>query len=210
MSVTSLAFKSKGNLLEGVLSTPNNGPSPYPAIITCHSHPSFRGHMGEKVISAICQTADNAGFATLRFNFRGTGESTGTHDGGKSEKHDIKSALNVVRKWPGIDKNRITVAGYSFGASIIMDGARMLGKANKFVLISPPPKSAKKSHLSKNNKPLLVISGEHDKLSPPERLIKVFADYKESPSFKIIQGANFSLIGYEAEVGNTIVNFLQN
>ena len=210
MSTTSIAFKSKGSLLEGVITTPHNISGPYPAIIACHSHPSFKGHMGEDVISAICRVAGDAGFATMRFNFRGTGGSAGIHDKGKSEKNDVKSALDVIRRWPGIDKNRIAIAGYSFGASVIMDGARMLGKANKFALIAPPPKAATESHLSKDNRPLLIIAGEKDRLSPPDRLIKIFSGYKTSPSLRIIEGANFSLQGDEAEVGNTIVNFLQD
>ena len=83
-------------------------------------------------------------------------------------------------------------------------------KANKFALIAPPPKAATKSHLSKDNRPLLIIAGEKDRLSPPDRLRKIFSGYKTPPSLRIIEGANFSLLGDEAEVGNTIVNFLQD
>ena len=210
MSITSIAFKSKGTLLEGIISTPYDKSGPYPAIIACHSHPSFRGHMGEELISAICQAAGNAGFATLRFNFRGTGESGGNHDGGKSERNDIKSALDVIRRWPGIDKSQITVAGYSFGASVIMDGASMLRKANKFVLVSPPPKASRESRLSKDSRPILIIAGENAKLSPPDRLRQIFSDYKTPPLLKVIEGANFSFMGHETEMGKVIVNFLQD
>ena len=95
MSVSSIAFKSKKLLLEGMLSIPDDKPGPYPGVVVCHSHPSFSGHMNEQVVSSICKLANSEGFATLRFNFRGTGDSEGRHDGGKGETKDVKSAVNM-------------------------------------------------------------------------------------------------------------------
>ena len=207
MSVSSIAFKSKKLLLEGMLSIPDDIPGPYPGVVVCHSHPSFRGHMNEQVVSSICKLANSEGFATLRFNFRGTGDSEGRHDGGKGETEDVKSAVNMMKRWPGLDKNRITVVGYSFGALAIMDGVRGLGSASKFALVSPPPNSASSSRLSKDKRPLLVITGEKDLLSPPTRLNEVFSGYKYDPRIEIIVGADFSLIGHDVKVARIIAEF---
>ena len=207
MSVSSIAFKSKKLLLEGMLSIPDDIPSPYPGIVVCHSHPSFRGNMNEQVVSSICQLANSEGFATLRFNFRGTGGSEGHYDGGKGETKDVKSAVNMMKKWPGLDKERITVVGYSFGALVIMDGVKGLGSASKFVLVSPPPNSASSSRLNKDKRPLLVVSGEKDRLSPPIKLNEVFSEYKYDPRIEIVAGADFSLTGHHVKVARIIVEF---
>ena len=86
----------------------------------------------------------------------------------------------------------------------------MLRKANKFVLVSPPPKASRESRLSKDSRPLLIIAGENDKLAPPDSLRQIFSDYKTPPPMKVIEGANFSFMGHEPEVGKVIVNFLQD
>ncbi len=207
MSVSSIAFKSEKLLLEGMLSIPDDIPGPHPGIVVCHSHPSFRGNMNEQVVSSICKLANSEGFATLRFNFRGTGASEGKHDGGKGETKDVKSAVNIMKRWPGLDKNRITVVGYSFGASAIMDGAKGLGSASKFVLVSPPPNSASSSRLSKDKRPLLVVTGERDLLSTPARITEIFSGYKYDPRIEIITGADFSLSGHDVKVARIIAEF---
>ena len=53
------------------------------------------------------------GFSVLRFNFRGTGESTGTHDFGNDEQLDIDSAY-AEAAGSGLP---VGIAGWSFGAA---------------------------------------------------------------------------------------------
>ena len=53
------------------------------------------------------------GWASLRFNFRGTGASQGAFDKGRGEAEDVRAALNFLneRGFEAVD-----LAGYSFGA----------------------------------------------------------------------------------------------
>jgi alpha/beta superfamily hydrolase len=53
------------------------------AAIVCHPHPLFAGTMHNKVVYRIARAFQDSGFATLRFNFRGTQQSEGTHDYGR-------------------------------------------------------------------------------------------------------------------------------
>jgi hypothetical protein len=52
------------------------------------------------------------GFSVLRFNFRGTGKSTGTHDHGASELKDVEAAYQEAVT-SGLS---VSIAGWSFGA----------------------------------------------------------------------------------------------
>ena len=48
-------------------------------VILCHPHPQYGGDMGHPVITTAAEAASQEGFSTLRFNFRGVGESGGSY-----------------------------------------------------------------------------------------------------------------------------------
>ena len=61
---------------------------------------------------AVTKQLVGRGHAVLRFNFRGTGASTGTHDYGQAELEDVSAAVEFgrTRELP------IGLSGWSFGA----------------------------------------------------------------------------------------------
>ena len=69
--------------LEGLFSTPQD--TPQIGAILCHPHPLYGGEMRNNVVSALADTFQKAGIATLRFNFRGVGQSGGQHGEGEAE-----------------------------------------------------------------------------------------------------------------------------
>ena len=108
------------------------------AVVICHPHPLMGGSMHNNVVETIRDVFSSGGYSTLRFNFRGVGESTGNYDEGRGEKQDILSACEFVKSHG--EKN-ITLAGYSFGAWVC---CRLLADKppliNSVILISPPQK----------------------------------------------------------------------
>lgn len=48
--------------------------------LICHPNPVKGGTMLNKVVSTLQRTARDAGYSTLRFNYRGVGGSAGAHD----------------------------------------------------------------------------------------------------------------------------------
>ena len=78
--------------LEAVLWTPPAA-APGMAALVCHPHPVFGGTMHNKVVFQAAKALDSLGIAVLRFNFRGTGLSAGTHDRGKGETGDVQAAI---------------------------------------------------------------------------------------------------------------------
>ncbi len=53
--------------------------------VVCHPHPLHGGTMHTKAVYRIAQAMTEAGLAVFRFNYRGVGRSTGSHDGGVGE-----------------------------------------------------------------------------------------------------------------------------
>jgi alpha/beta superfamily hydrolase len=49
-----------------------------PVAVLLHPHPQYGGTMHNKVVFTLNQSFLQAGFATLRFNFRGVGRSQGS------------------------------------------------------------------------------------------------------------------------------------
>ena len=84
-------------------------------LIMCHPHPLFGGTMDNKVVSTVIRAAHRAGLNTLRFNFRGVGDSTGIHDDGRGEQQDVLAAIEFAENqgW-----QKILLAGFSFGAGM--------------------------------------------------------------------------------------------
>jgi len=85
------------------------------AVLLCHPHPLYGGTMHSAVVVAIGKVLAEAGarVATLRFNYRGVGESGGTYGAGAGETLDARAALGELRaRFPSAKK---AVCGYSFG-----------------------------------------------------------------------------------------------
>src|SRR4051794_30329155 len=82
--------------------------------LVAHPHPLGGGTMHNKVVYRAAAGLLEAGLATLRFNFRGVGLSTGTHDEGRGEKDDIRTALDYLSE--NYPDEEITFAGFSFGS----------------------------------------------------------------------------------------------
>ena len=73
--------------------------------------------MHNKVVFHTAKALEECGYVTLRFNFRGVGASTGTHDGGRGGSEDARVALDyLLTRQPGA--RQVLVAGFSFGASV--------------------------------------------------------------------------------------------
>src|SRR6476661_5753070 len=78
-----------GPSLEGRLA---RVPGPRGGFVLCHPHPLYGGDMDNPVVIRAAEVVQAAGYATLRFNFRGVGASAGVHDKGEGEQQDIRAA----------------------------------------------------------------------------------------------------------------------
>ena len=205
---TAIAFRSKRLTLEGVLSLPEDLPQPYPALVMCHPHPMLGGNMDNPIVTSICRGASEAGIASFRFNFRGVEGSEGEFKGGDAEHEDIKAALNMMRRWPGIDGKRIALAGYSFGAGVILRGLRHFKRAHSLVMIAPPLSSTGESRIVKDKRPKLFVVGQHDRLVSSLELQRTLDMVREPLQFREIAGGDHGFGGLEWEIADEVVGFI--
>lgn len=157
-----------GLSIEGVLHLPES--TPCAGIVVCHPHPQYGGDMHNSVVMAICKAALDGGIAALRFNFRGTGASEGSYEGGSGERNDVAAALDHLRGVAEIEESRVGLAGYSFGAAVAMravdDNVRVL------IAVSPPTTVGEITAPSAAC-PALFMSGDADDYNDPEAIRKL-------------------------------------
>lgn len=208
MRQTAIAFKSKRLTLDGVLALPEGLTQPCPALVMCHPHPMLGGNMDNPVVTSVCRAATEAGFASFRFDFRGVQGSEGEFTNGDAEHNDIKSALNIMRRWPGVDGKRIALAGYSFGAGVILRGLRHFKAARSLAFIAPPLSSIEESRIIKDKRPKLFVVGQHDRLVSSVELQRTLDMVREPLQFREIAGSDHSMSGREWEVADEVTGFV--
>ena len=124
--------------------------------LVAHPHPLFGGTLDNKVVQTLARALVELGYETWRPNFRGVGETEGTHDEGRGELEDLEA---IVRH---LGPSRLVLAGFSFGASL---QARLAERVNPEWLVLV---GIGITRISAPNVPAgtLVIHGEVDDTVP--------------------------------------------
>ncbi|MFC1900950.1 alpha/beta hydrolase [Chloroflexota bacterium] len=114
-----ITLQANGINIEGRLYLPGRGErTSYPAMCICHGIPSGNPpDPNDGGYPAFAERICNEGFAVFIFNFRGTGESGGNIDmmGWTS---DLKAVIDYLCTLPVIDKDNLTLLGFSAGAAV--------------------------------------------------------------------------------------------
>jgi uncharacterized protein len=121
MTEQRVAFPSDGLTLAGDLSLPT-GIGQRPAIVIMHG---FGGHRDGPQQRWSQKFYSDLGYATLRFDFRGCGESEGARGCvlPYDQVADARAALSFLAARPEIDPRRIALSGTSYGASVAVYAA---------------------------------------------------------------------------------------
>jgi alpha/beta superfamily hydrolase len=133
--------------------------------VVSHPHPLFGGTMNNKVVQTLARAYLQAGWTTVRYNFRGVGGSAGAFDHGQGETQDLLAV--VADQAP---EGVLALAGFSFGAFVTANavpalvGTRPLHSlllvgtaASRFEVSPVPPELHERT---------LVIHGEMDDTVP--------------------------------------------
>src|SRR5262245_27688108 len=121
--------------LEAILKQPREGPARGVALVL-HPHPLGGGTMHNKVVFRAAAALNDAGLVTLRINFRGVGQSTGTHDEGYGEREDARAGLEyLAQNYP---EHEITLCGFSFGARVGLEVGMSDDRVTRLISIGTP------------------------------------------------------------------------
>ena len=96
---------------------PRQGKKPYPALCLCHGIPAQPPDPADRGYPSLAERFAAEGFLTLIFNFRGAGESEGNLDI-LGWTHDLEAAIDYLSRLEEVDKNRLSVMGFSGGAAV--------------------------------------------------------------------------------------------
>lgn len=138
--------------------------------LICHPHPLFAGTMQNKVVATLQRIARDAGYATLRFNFRGVGQSAGSYAEGRGEIDDALAAARWLgERHPGLP---LTLMGFSFGSCVAGNAAARLegqGVALRHLFMLAPPVERFAVELPRQC-PITVVQPEDDEVVTPARV----------------------------------------
>ncbi len=202
--------------LEAILwatSEPGNGTRPPLAAVVCHPHPLYGGTMHNKVVYQTAKTIHRFDLPVLRFNFRGTGLSEGTHDQGRGEERDVVAAMDfLAADYPGVP---LLVAGFSFGSWVGLRAGCADPRVAELVGLGLPVGdlgSRGFSYLDRCEKPKLLVSGEFDQFGPPDKLHAMVEQFptqaKDNTRVKIVRGGDHFFAGHLPEVDRAISTWL--
>jgi hypothetical protein len=191
-----------GEALEGLFIAPGV-PSAGGAVIA-PPHPMYGGSMDSPVVSELAWACTKAGLASLRFNWRGVGASSGAPSGdARAADSDYTAALvQLARSVEG----SVVAAGYSFGAAAAARASVEQPRVRRLALIAPPPALLARELLSEG-RDVLLVAGERDTLAPPAALSALA---RELPRVRlaVIDDADHFFAAGLAELGSELARWL--
>ncbi|MEY4760306.1 MAG: hypothetical protein RLZZ200_162 [Pseudomonadota bacterium] len=146
--------------------------------------------MDNKVVTTVARTFQELGIPTLRFNFRGVGESEGVHDEGRGEVDDALAVIAAGRsRWPGA---ALWLAGFSFGGLIALAATSRpeAGTVQRLVTVAP---AFTRFHASPDEVrapecPWLVVQGDADEVIPAAEVAGFAGRITPAPELVMLQG----------------------
>jgi len=131
-------------------------------------HPLYGGRMESPVVTELGFAAARAGLASLRFDWRGVGGSTGEPSGeGPELDADYAAALlHLAETVPG----PLCAAGYSTGAAAAVRAAKQGPRVRSLLLVAPPPSMLAEDALAAFRGRVLVVVGDRDRIAPADAL----------------------------------------
>lgn len=169
--------------LEAALTVPEEIDKRYIAILG-HPHSLQGGTMNNKVVTTLARLFKEQHIASLRFNFRGVGQSAGVYDNGIGESEDM---LLLAREWlQQRPETRFIFAGFSFGSYVAYRAASQFKHA-LLITIAPPFHHCDYTEFSPAPTPWIIAQGDEDDVVPLQMVLDFVAN--ASPPIPLLRFA---------------------
>ena len=142
--------------------------------------------MRNKVVTILERSLRELGLATVRFNYRGVGESQGSYGEGEGELQDLLAVNQWARQC--LPDEELWLAGFSFGSWITARAAQTLNP-RQLISIAPPVQrmAFKVAHIPGCH--WLVIQGEDDDVVDAQAVRDWAAGIDPAPQLLVMPNA---------------------
>lgn len=172
--------------LETLTDMPDEGSARPATAVLCHPHPQHGGTMRNKVVTIMERSLRELGLATVRFNYRGVGDSEGEFDDGEGEVGDLLAVVEWVRTVRA--DTDLWLAGFSFGAYVTLRAAQDL-PVRQLITVAPPVERYGFSELVPPNCPWLVVQGDEDEVVSSQAVIDWIENLDQKPELVVMEGS---------------------
>ncbi|MBI2434548.1 MAG: alpha/beta fold hydrolase [Candidatus Hydrogenedentes bacterium] len=213
-----VAISCGSDSMEGILAYPEKGVPAF-GVMLLSPHPHMGGNMENNVIRHIARRAAEACAATLRFNYRGVGQSSLRSEGGgnlyeywarvERDREYDRVLPDVLAAWDwfkrSLPKNVPRVLlGYSLGAVLAGMVASRLDAVG-IVSVSPPASRVPLRTLCSCKHPMLITVGDNDFACEVQDVRSAIFD---TPiSLEVITGADHFYRGLENSLGDVLARY---
>jgi uncharacterized protein len=165
-----------------------------PIVLVLPPTPQEGGGMDHIVGAELAWAATQAGYPTLRFNYRGVGASQGPVSSGEALVEDALAAIEAARE--NVEGGRVLLATIGGSVHVALAAAKQQPEAVAGIFAVSPPESAR-SPLAAASIPLVVVVGELDTRMPRTGL-----------PVEAVSGADATFQRNLPEIGKSAVRFL--
>ena len=161
--------------------------------------------MDNPVVMTIADAFFEKGFTTLRFNFRGTCDSTGMFDNGIGEQEDIRAAMSWLME---NSYQKICLAGYSFGAKM---NALVVSKGCEIedhIMVSPPVGFMSFDEIKNMPFTGLIVTGANDEIAPKNQIQEHINQWQIDPQYEIIKDCDHFYSGCLGKLKAILIDYV--
>lgn len=189
--------------LQAIVEEPEGTPYQHYAVL-CHLHPLHGGTMTNKIIHTLARTFNECGVPTVRFNYRGVGESEGSYGEGFGETEDALAVIQWAHnRWSQLP---LWLAGASFGGGVALRASQRVATER---LIMVAPAVAREAPLQNLPAcPWLIIQGEADDVVPPQMVSDWVKQIPHPPQLIMLPGVGHYFHGKLTELREVVKNWI--
>lgn len=210
-----MAIEGPAGALEALVETPPaeaDEPHTVAAFgVVCHPHPLYGGTLDNKVVYTLARAFQQRGAPVIRFNFRGVGESGGSHDAGRGEAADALAVIDWGRRrWP---QAALWLAGFSFGGVVAVRIAAR-ARAVRLVAVAPGINKLDPAGAEPPLCPWLIVQGDADDVVPPAAVLGWARALEAAPGVRppvvqVLRGGGHYFHGRINELREVVLGFME-
>jgi hypothetical protein len=165
--------------------------------------------MQNKVVHTLSRAFVAQQFASLRFNFRGVGNSSGKFDDGIGELQDVLAAIRWLQD--RIAGPPLWLAGFSFGGAMSIRAAVAPSVTASGLVSVAPAVSRFADALQKQPAcPWLIVQGDQDELADIDETIEYVNQLNPGPQLAVFPAGEHFFHGRLIELRDTVEAFIKN